>query len=374
MIYLDHAATSFPKPPTVAEAISGHLASRAVNPGRAGYDLALAAAADIDDLRRHFDRFFNNPAADPDRCVFTANATDALNLAIAGLCQRGDHVITTVIEHNSVLRPLHALQRQGLIEWTAVPCDGQGRVDPTDIESALRPHTALAVFGHASNVCGAIQPVAAMAAICRSRGVTVLLDAAQTAGSHPVDMTTLGVDMVAFTGHKGLLGPTGTGGLLVGPEVEIRSTRWGGTGTRSAEADHPRSWPYRLEAGTLNSVGLTGLAAALDWLKDEGCADVAAHEHGLADRFLEGCRELRGLSVVGMGEPRPANLGPDRLPVVAVNLAAHDPHTVGQFLDLEHGLAVRTGLHCAPLMHRALGTAPAGAVRFSFGPFNTSED
>lgn len=374
IIYLDHAATSFPKPPGVAEAMACHLRERAVNPGRAGYDLARAAAADIDALRRRCDRFFNNPAADPDRCVFTANATDALNLAISGICRPGDHVVTTAVEHNSVLRPLHALQQRGLIEWTVVPCDGHGRIDPDDVAAALRPRSALVVVSHASNVCGAVQPVAAIAAACRARGVPVLLDAAQTAGVYPVDMTALGVDLLAFTGHKGLLGPTGTGGLVVGSEVEVRSTRWGGTGIRSVEPDHPQAWPYRLEAGTLNSTGLAGLAAALDWLAAQGATGVAGHERGLADRFLSACRGIGGLAVVGMGDPHPDTLGPDRLAVVTVNLAGRDPRTVGEFLDVEHGIAVRTGLHCAPLIHAALGTAPAGAVRFSFGPFNTTAD
>jgi cysteine desulfurase family protein len=371
LIYLDHAATSFPKPPGVAEAMVHHLARRAVNPGRAGYDAARLAAADLDRLRARCDRLFNNPAAAPDRCVFTANATDALNLAIGGVCRDGDHVVTTAIEHNSVLRPLHALQRQGRLTWTVVPCDAAGRVDPDAFAAALRADTALAVLGHASNVCGAVQPVAALTAACRDRGVPVLLDAAQTAGTLPVDMAALGVDLVAFTGHKGLLGPTGTGGLVVGPGVDVASTRWGGTGVRSAEADHPQHYPHRLEAGTLNGVGLAGLAAALDWLDSPVGDGVLAHERRLADRFLAACRETVGVTVVGMGGGRPDALGPERLAVVSLTVAGQDPERVGAFLDVDHGLAVRTGLHCAPLIHQAPGTHPAGAVRFSFGPFNT---
>jgi cysteine desulfurase family protein len=373
IIYLDHAATSFPKAPGVAAAMTAWLRDRAVNPGRSGYDLARDAAACVDELRRRLDRFFNNPARDPDRCVFTANATDALNLALSGLCRPGDHVVTTALEHNSVLRPLHMLGARHRITVTVVPCDGAGRVDPDDVARALRPESRLAVLNHASNVCGAVQAVADVAAACRARGVPVLLDAAQSAGVLPVDMTALGVDLVAFTGHKGLLGPTGTGGLVVGPGPDVRSTRWGGTGIRSAERSHPTDWPYRLEAGTLNTVGLAGLAAALDWLEERGPAALADHERALADRFLAGCREITGLRVVGMGGPRPEALGPARLAVVSLLLAGRDPHEVGEFLDADHGLAVRTGLHCAPLCHEALGTAPGGTVRFSFGPFNTTD-
>jgi selenocysteine lyase/cysteine desulfurase len=186
-------------------------------------------------------------------------------------------------------------------------------------------------------------------------------------------MAALGCDLVAFTGHKGLLGPTGTGGLVVGPDIDLPSTRWGGTGVRSAELEHPTAWPYRLEAGTLNAVGLAGLAAALDWVEEQDPAALAAHERALADRFLAGCRGLPGLRVLGMTDPQPADLGPDRLAVVSLLLAERAPHEVGEFLDTDHGIAVRTGLHCAPLLHQALGTSPAGAVRFSFGPFNTTD-
>lgn len=370
-IHLDNAATSFPKPPGVAAAMSAFLAERAVNPGRAGTDLAREAGAVVDGLRQRLDRFFNNPARDPDRCVFTANATDALNLAIAGLCRPGDHVVSTVTEHNSVLRPLHELAARDGLRLDLVPCDGDGRVDPDAFAARLRTDTRLAVLCHASNVCGTIQPVGPVAAACRARGVPLLLDAAQSAGVVPVDMAALGVDLLAFTGHKGLLGPTGTGGLLVGPGVEIRSTRFGGTGVRSAELTQPRQWPWRLEAGTLNAVGLAGLAAGLDWLQERGLAAVAAHERALADRFLAGCRELAGVRVVGHGGRRPDRLGEGRTAVVSVTVDGRDPAAVGEFLDVDWGVGVRTGLHCAPLLHAALGTAPAGAVRFAFGPSNT---
>lgn len=373
-VHLDNAATSFPKPPGVAAAMAAFLAERAVNPGRSGTDLAREAARTVDDLRRRLDRFFNNPARDPDRCVFTANATDALNLAIAGLCRPGDHVVSTVTEHNSVLRPLHALAARDGLRLDLAPCDGDGRVDPGDFARLLRPDTRLAVVCHASNVCGTIQPVADLAAACRERGVPLLLDVAQSAGSVPVDMAALGADLLAFTGHKGLLGPTGTGGLLVGPQVEPRSTRWGGTGVRSAELAQPQQWPWRLEAGTLNAVGLAGLAAGLDWLQERGLRAVGEHERALADRLLAGLCDLPRVQVLGHGGRRPDALGPRRTAVVSVTVADRDPEAVAQFLDVDWGVGVRSGLHCAPLLHRALGSAPDGAVRFSCGPLNTDDD
>ena len=225
LIYCDNAATSFPKPPPVAAAIVQFLADLAVNPGRSGFDLALQAAGMVDGLRAELSRFFGNPAADPDRTVFCANATDALNTAIAGTCLPGDHVVATVLEHNSVLRPLHMLARTGMITYDLVPCDGRGFVDPQDVAAALRPHTRLVILNHGSNVWGTIQPAAAVGGICRERDILFLLDAAQTAGTIPVDMTITGADLVAFTGHKGLLGPTGTGGLVVGPRAAPRSGR-----------------------------------------------------------------------------------------------------------------------------------------------------
>jgi selenocysteine lyase/cysteine desulfurase len=282
-------------------------------------------------------------------------------------------VVATVTEHNSVLRPLQMMAGRSGLAFALASCDDHGRVAPEAVVALLRPNTRLVVLSHASNVCGTIQPVAAIAAECRARGVTVLLDAAQSAGCVPVDMTSLGVDLVAFTGHKGLLGPTGTGGLVVGPGVEVRSTRWGGTGVRSAEREHPVAWPNRLEAGTLNAVGLAGLAAGLDWLEERGLRAVAAQERGLADRFLAGCLEIPGVRIHGHGDRKPGSLGDGRTAVVAVTVDGTAPAAVGEFLDVDWNVGVRTGLHCAPLMHEALGTAPHGAVRFGFGPFNTTE-
>ncbi len=371
LIYFDNASTSFPKPAAVAEAMGDFLSHRAVNPGRSGFDLSLEAGRMVDQVRGRLDRFFNNPAADPDRAVFTANATAALNLSLQGLCSPGDHVVAPVLDHNSVLRPLTMLQKAGIITFDLVPCDERGRVDPAAIAAVIGPLTRLVVMTHASNVCGAVQPIAEVGALCRDRGILFLLDAAQTAGLIPVDMTALQVDLVAFTGHKSMLGPTGTGGLIVGPDVDIPSTHSGGTGVRSASLEHPDEFPWRLEAGTLNTVGIAGLAAGMDWVAAKGIDTILEHERGLADRFLAGIAGLKKIEVHGCGHPHPTALGANHLPVISISVAGRPAEQVGLFLDTDWNIAVRTGLQCAPLAHQAMGTAPSGSVRFSFGFFNT---
>jgi cysteine desulfurase family protein len=371
LIYFDNGATSFPKPERVARAISAFLTEGAVNPGRSGFDLSLETGRMVDGVRRGLTRLFNNPAGDPNRTVFTSNATDALNIALRGLCQAGDHVVSTVLEHNSVLRPLTMLQEAGLITFDLAPCDRSGRVRVEDMARLLKPATRLVVATHGSNVCGSILPVAAIGALCRDRGVTFVLGASQSAGLIPVDMQDMNIDVVAFTGHKALMGPTGTGGLVVGPGVDLTPTRWGGTGVRSAEATHPTEYPYRLEAGTLNTVGLAGLAAALTWIAEKDPGVVLAAEMALADRFLAGCAHLGAVRIHGLAEPAPTELGADRLPVLAVTIDGMEPQKVGLLLDADWDIAVRSGLQCAPLAHQALGTFPQGTVRFSFGPFNT---
>jgi cysteine desulfurase family protein len=369
LVYLDNASTSFPKPAAVAAAMADFLACRAVNPGRSGFDLGLETGSLVDGVRARLDRLFNNPAADPDRAVFTANATDALNLAIQGICRPGDHVVATVLEHNSVLRPLFMMRKAGLITFDLVGCDPSGRLDPAAFAALIRPVTRLVVMTHASNMCGTVQPAAEVGDLCRRRGVLFLLDAAQTAGLIPVDMAALQADLVAFTGHKSLLGPTGTGGLIVGPEVDIRSSRWGGTGVRSHEREHPEAFPWRLEAGTLNTVGIAGLAAGLDWVAARGPGAILARERAQAEKFAAGCARLEKVGLHGR-----ASAGEDQLPVVAVTVAGRTPEEIGLFLDADWNIAVRSGLQCAPLAHQALGTAPGGTVRFSFGPFNTDQD
>lgn len=371
-VYLDHAATSFPKPDLVIDAVAEHLRSEAVNPGRSGFDRAVAAARRLDALRAELARFFGARRIPADRVVFAANATDALNLALQGLLHAGDHVVSTVTEHNSVLRPLEMLSRRIGVSHDLAGCDERGLVHVESIAELIRPATRLVVVNHASNVVGTIQPVAEIGKLCRERGLLLLVDAAQTAGQAPIRMDEWNIDLLAFTGHKSLHGPTGTGGLVVGERADPDSSRWGGTGVRSAEPAQPADFPYRLEAGTLNAAGLAGLAAGLQWLARRG-PELAEAPIELAARFVEGCRRISGLRLLGLSGDEPFGRIA-RTPVVSLCLESLPPHAVGEFLDAEWNIAVRTGLHCAPRIHQALGTAPDGAVRFSFGASNTPGD
>ncbi|PJA75768.1 cysteine desulfurase [bacterium CG_4_9_14_3_um_filter_65_15] len=369
VIYCDNAATSFPKPPSVARAMADHLENEAVNPGRSSFDLAIQAAARIDALRVELGRLFGNPADDPNRTIFTSGATAALNLTVGGLCAPGDHVVAEATAHNSVLRPLHELRRRDRLDFAIAPCDGSGRVDPQDIARLITPTTRLVVLNHASNVTGTLQDVAAVGRLCREREILLVLDCAQTAGTVDIDMARDLVDVAAFTGHKGLLGPTGTGGLVLGPRAEPEGTVWGGTGVRSEELEQPRALPYRLEAGTLNAVGLVGLAAGVAWLAEQEPGAVAASERELAENFAAGCREIPGVRTTG----RTAGDGEEHVAVVSLECGDIPAEKVGVLLDVQWEIAARTGLHCAPLIHTALGTSPGGTVRFSFGPFNTKD-
>lgn len=366
--YLDNAATAFPKPDSVHEAMSSFYRRLGVNPGRSGYDLAVEAGLVVDNTRRALDAFFNNPARDHNRLVFASNASDALNLLIQGVVQRGDHVISTRLEHNSVLRPLYVLEQDGVIETDLVPFDGAGFVDPDEIARRIRPNTRLVIVNHGSNVIGTIQPVAEIGRVCRERGVLFAIDSAQTAGMIPIDMEAMHIDAVAFTGHKSLMGPTGIGGLAVGPDLPIRSTRWGGTGVKSAVRTHLDEFPYRCEVGTLNTMGIAGLLAGQEWLGQRGLAAIRAHEMELTALLVEGLREADGVTCYCAGADE------RHLPVVTCNVAGLEAGEVGTILDVDYDIAVRTGLHCAPLVHEGIGTDPLGAVRFSIGPFNTRDD
>ncbi len=368
LVYLDNAATAFPRPPEVADAMAAFCRDQAVNPGRSGHELALLAGEMVDRTRALLDRLFGNPARDPDRVCFALNASAGLNLILQGVCQPGDHVVSTVLEHNSVLRPLYELERAGVITHTLVPCDGRGLVDPDDIAAAIGPRTRLVMVNHGSNVLGTVQDAAAMGRVCREHGVLFALDTAQTAGVVPIDMAAWQVDLLAFTGHKSLLGPPGTGGVVVGPDVPIRATRWGGTGVRSAQRTHLEEFPYRLEVGTLNTVGIAGLEQGVRWVLARGLDAIHAGEMALADRLLDGLRELPAVTLYGAGS------GPGQLPTFCLNVAGFDSPQTGEILDVEHGVATRVGLHCAPLAHAAMGTGPKGAVRVSVGPLNTEAD
>jgi len=361
-IYLDNAATTFPKPREVLEQALDVYARLGVNPGRSGYDLCMVAGELVHETRKALAAFFGG--AKPERLIFAANATDALNLAIQGLVGRGDHAITTTLEHNSVIRPLDHLRRDHGVRVEFVPFEAGGRVDPDEIARRFRPETRLVVLTHGSNVIGTIQPVAEVGRRCRERGIVLVVDAAQTAGVVPIDVEAMGIDVLAFTGHKSLLGPTGTGGLYVRDGVEIRHTRVGGTGVHSAYPYHLDEYPYRLEAGTGNLLGIAGLYFAQQYLAGRGVAEIYRHEMELFARLQSGLERIDGVTLHGTTSLE------HRLPVLSFTLAGRDPADVGSLLDVDYDIACRTGLQCAPLIHQQMGTGERGTVRLSVGPMN----
>jgi cysteine desulfurase/selenocysteine lyase len=366
LIYLDNAATSFPKPSQVMEQMVEAYARLGVSPGRGTYDLAIEAAAFVTHAREQVAAFFGS--SDPSRAVFAASATDALNLAIQGLVGPGDHVVSTRLEHNSVLRPLFHLKEWGWIDYDLVAFDAAGLVDPSAIDRAIRPNTRLVVVSHGSQVLGTVQPAGEIAGVCTARGVPLLLDAAQTAGQVPIDMQGWGVSAVAFSGHKSLLGPSGIGGLVVAPDLEVQSTRFGGTGVESHSLRHTQDFPQRLEAGTSNLLGIIGLSLALDYLQGLGLEESHDREMALIRRLREGLVATPGVSVLSP-PPRDGDL-----PLLTCTVDGMDPEDVGAILDADYGIAVRTGLHCAPFVHADLGADPEGSVRFSVGHGNRDDD
>lgn len=371
VIYLDHAATSWPKPPGVAEAMVRVMADAGANPGRAGHRMAIDAGRAVYDARAAVAELLNAP--DPLRVVFGLNVTEALNLALVGLLRPGDHVVTSSMEHNSVMRPLRALERDGVLV-TVVPCSPEGALDPDDVERALRPNTALIALNHASNVVGTLLPVEQVARIARSRGIPLLVDAAQTAGAYPIDLQATPIDLLAFTGHKSLYGPMGTGGLVLGEgfdEGRLRPLKRGGTGSRSEHEEQPSFLPDACESGTLNVPGLAGLAAGIAWVMEQGVAAIRRHGEALTTGLVEGLAETPGVMVYG---PRAANGGAPRTATVSFNVEGMDPATVGYRLDEEHGVLCRVGLHCSPAAHRTLGTFPRGTVRFGLGATTTPDE
>jgi len=366
--YLDNAATTFPKPAAVLQTMVDFAASAGVTPGRGAFDLATVAEAMVDGCRRAVCNLFRGPS--PERVIFAHNATDALNLVIFGFLSRGGHVVSTRLEHNSVLRPIaHCVDGFGA-RATLVPFDGRGFVDPDDVKEAIGPDTRLVVVNHASNVLGTLQPIAEIGAICRAAGVPLCVDASQSAGLVPIDMQAMHVDIVAFTGHKSLLGPTGTGGLCVGEGVEIPQTRAGGTGVTSAARRHLEEYPFRLEYGTPNAMGIAGLRRGLAFIAEQGgVGAVWAREMELALWLSQALADTPGVTAYC-----PLESIDKRTPVMTFNIDGMDPAQAGTRLDVDFSVACRTGLHCAPLVHESLGTAPAGAVRFSIGAFTTRAD
>lgn len=366
-VYLDNAATSFPKPESVYALMDAFYRRAGVNPGRSGYDLCREAGDLVDETRDLLCRFFGG--TDPDRLVFTHNSTDALNLAIGGLIRPGDHVVTTRLEHNATLRPLWELQHDAGVEVDWVDFDEAGYVDPEAVIRRLRKDTRAVVMNHASNVIGTVQDVAPIGAACRERGVHLVLDASQSAGMVPVDADELGADVICFTGHKSLMGPMGVGGMYVRPGVELRRTRAGGTGVRSAQRRHLDEYPYRMEYGTPNLPGIAGLNAGVRWVERAGLHAIHAHELALWVRLRDGLGALEGVTLHAQHPGRG-----ERIAVLSFNVDGLEAVDVGTMLDVDADIACRTGLHCAPLVHESLGTDRVhGSVRLSIGPFNTSE-
>lgn len=364
-IYFDNAATSWPKPPAVGEAIADYFGEAGGNPGRSGHRMSVAAARLVETAREGLAELFN--AGDPSRIVFTHNATHALNLALFGLLRPGDHVVTTSLEHNSVMRPLRHLETLG-VELTSVACTPEGLVDVNDVARALRPNTRLLVTTHGSNVVGTLMPMGAIAQLARARRIPYLVDASQTAGAIPIDLQDLDVDLLAFSGHKGLLGPTGTGGLYIKEGVVLAPLIRGGTGSDSAHEIQPDFLPDAYESGTLNVAGIAGLGAGVRFLAGIGVETVKRHEQKLVAQFLAGASEIPGITLYG---PRDAAL---HCGVVSFNVAGSMPSEVALILDESFEIMARSGLHCAPAAHRTLGTFPAGTLRFGFGWFNASAE
>ncbi|MDQ7778412.1 MAG: aminotransferase class V-fold PLP-dependent enzyme [Planctomycetota bacterium] len=370
--YLDNAATTFPKPDIVHDTIRNFYSTCGVNPGRSGCDLALKAEEMIQGTRKKIAHLFNKSlidsgkAKDPNRTVFTLNATMSLNLIVNGTIDRGDHIVTTMLEHDSVIRPANHKSREGA-ETTYVKPDPEGYVNPEDIRKAIKKNTRLVIVNHASNVIGTVQDLKAIGKICKESGVQFAVDAAQTAGVLPIDMAECNISFVSFTGHKGLFGPTGTGGICVADDAEIAGTIYGGTGVRSAQPYHLEEFPYRLEAGTLNLAGICGLSAGIDWIAQKGMDNIYRHEMELLAMLQEGLEEIKGVRF--WGTKSLAN----RVGTLSITIDNYDPADVGMILDVEYGVITRTGLHCAPLIHEHIGTGARGSVRFSVGPFNTKE-
>ncbi|MCI9563956.1 MAG: aminotransferase class V-fold PLP-dependent enzyme [Oscillospiraceae bacterium] len=364
MIYLDNAATTLHKPPQVMDAVVRAMTAMG-NAARGAHGGALEAARTVYNTRVKLARLFGCPR--PDHVIFTANSTEALNIAISGLIRPGDHVITTDCEHNSVLRPLYRLEEGGAA-LDVVPADRLGRVAYEDLEALLRPDTRAVVCTHASNLTGNVLDIARIGEMARRRGALLIVDASQTAGALPIDMEAMGIDVLCFTGHKGLMGPQGTGGLCVRPGVEIEPWKVGGSGVHSYDRRQPREYPTRLEAGTLNGHGIAGLSAALDFLQEVGLEAIEAKERALMDRFYQAVSAMDGVTVYGdFSQAR-------RSAIVALNIRDYDSAAVSDELSETYGVATRPGAHCAPRMHRALGTTDRGAVRFSFSWFNTQEE
>lgn len=364
MIYFDNAATSMQKPSCVAQAVTEAMCALG-NSGRGVHSGALSAARIIYDTRAALAQLFG--AESPERIAFTANSTQALNMAIKGILNPGDHVITTALEHNSVLRPLYELEERG-VELTVLPADGLGNIRYEDFEKEIRPGTKAIVTTHGSNLTGNLLDIGRIGTIAEKHGLLYIVDASQTAGVFPIDVRKMHIDVLCFTGHKGLLGPQGTGGIYVREGVEIRPLLSGGSGVQTYLRKHPPQMPTLLEAGTLNGHGIAGLGAAVRYLREAGLDTVRAKEQELMMTFYGAVREIPGITVYGDYSDS------NRCAIVTLNIRDYDSGEVSDALSEQYGIATRPGAHCAPLMHKALGTVQQGAVRFSFSHYNTKEE
>jgi cysteine desulfurase family protein len=376
VIYFDNAATSWPKPPAVAARMKAFLDEEAANPGRAGHRMAVGAEKMLDSVRKLLTDFVGG--TDHHRMIFTMNATDALNIAIKGLIRQGDHVITSALEHNSVSRPLQAMADSGFITLTRLNFSpATGTVDPADVERAITPQTRLIALTHASNVLGTIQPITEIGKLARKKGngkIRFLVDGAQTIGIVPIDIKSMNIDVLAFPGHKSLLGPTGTGGLYVAPTLTVEDFtpfREGGTGGDSSSPTMPRQFPYFLEGGTPNTVGIAGLGAAVEYVASHNPAQTLAHERAMVQKIIDALESNPKFHLYGPRGPRGAA---NRVGTVSFNIEGYTPQEAGSILDESFQIAVRPGLHCSPYAHKGIGTFPDGAIRVSPGAFNNEPE
>ena len=365
MIYFDNAATSFPKPNVVYDSVMKVMKEYGANPGRSGHKLALKLGREIYETRELIAKLFN--IDNPMNIIYTFNCTDSLNLGIKGILKSGDHVITTSMEHNSVLRPLKALEKDG-IETTIVQCDSMGRLDPNDIEKSIKDNTKLIITTHVSNLTGTIMPIKEIGEIAKKNNIYYMVDAAQSAGVYDIDVKEMNIDILAFPGHKGLLGPQGTGALYIGENIDLREMKQGGTGSISHLLEQPNVNPDRYESGTPNGPGIVGLGTGIKYILEKGMDNIRKHEEELTKYFIEEITKIDGVKVYG-----PLNIK-EQGAVVPVNIRDEDSSEISYILDEYYNIAVRPGLHCAPLAHKTIGTFEQGVVRFSFGPFNNFDE
>ena len=365
LIYLDNSATSFPKPEALYQFMDSFYRNHGVSPGRSGFDAAIETEEVVFGTRKMLTELFHGDG-DPNRLTFSYNASDTLNMILQGLAEKGDHIISTCLEHNSVLRPLYHLEMDGTAEVDYIPFDKYGYVNPDDIKKAIKKNTKMVVVNHCSNIIGTIQPVAEIGKICKEAGVIFVVDGSQSAGAVEIDMQAMGIDVYIFTGHKCLMGPTGIGGSYVMPGVPVKGTRFGGTGVRSAVKTHLTEYPYVLECGTLNLVGVAGLNAGVKWIQEQGIENIHKQEMLLWDKLRKGVQAIDNVTTYCADSIENQN------PVLSLNVGGFEAGDVGTMLDVDYDIACRTGLQCAPKVHEGIGTINMhGTVRLSIGPFNT---